>query len=73
MQEDQEIATLVVLMQHLDSARFQSFWVAADAFRSINLGKGRPPFLKQGSLSSMEAAEDGSRSPKFLSELCVEN
>jgi len=31
LQEEQEIATLVVIMQHLHGARFQSFWMAVDA------------------------------------------
>lgn len=39
LQEDQELATLIALMQHLDGARFQSFWLACDACRSVNLSK----------------------------------
>jgi len=31
---------LIALMQHLDGACFQSFWLACDACRSVNLSKG---------------------------------
>lgn len=39
LQEDADIASLIALMQHLDAARYQSFWLACDACRSANLGK----------------------------------
>jgi hypothetical protein len=39
LQEEQEIATLVVIMQHLHGARFQSFWMAVDACRTVHLSQ----------------------------------
>ena len=41
MQEDPDIASLIALMQHLDAARYQSFWLGCDAIRSTNLSKGK--------------------------------
>ena len=34
-QEEQPVAALIVLSQHLEGARFQAFWQAADACKDV--------------------------------------
>ena len=38
MQDEQPVAALVALTQHLEGARFRDFWLAQDACRDVVAG-----------------------------------